>query len=1367
MANKQHFIVYTKYRTRNFEWINSSQKKSKANEIENTARDALKFKFFLKNCAKIFKNFIDSTFAYERKKVEIAAPKSNRLNSNTEKSNKHMNKLLLKCIGLCSVLFLFVAATHAQTAGIQIKVTKDGKGESGVDVKFYRLAGESDETGSLAYSDTTDENGQILRSDLQGGRYRISFSKTIQDATYTADPIEEVLIAGGTSPYHNVALVLQKVGGRDTVIIRPRTRPPAISQLENVRAVSGDKLVNSAQQGLGNIIATTAGVGSNGSIKATRADGSGTFVDGQRVIGSGAPSVLGVDQISVNIGGIRAMYGDLTGGAFEYQTRGATLKTRSAILLQNSHFLDPFGAAIAEGFISGPIIKGRVKNKEGKTDEYVKLGYMLNGQVARFQDNSPTRNGVYVVKEDVLKRLEENPLILTPSGFVNAASYITENDLERFNSRRNSPAYSINTQGKLEFRPNRNIEMQLYGYYFYNTGLAASNQIMNYKNNPRFDNHTIRSYFRFQQNFNVAKGSNIKQAFYFVRAEYQNAWSLSRDAQHMNNIFDYGYIGTFKNYQSEFFQYENNDPDQDPNKRPKAFVDQNGDTVYLRNYWKLVGYSDTAVRFTASNLNPLRANYTRSIYNLFNSRGATVRSEDQILASQGLLNGFSPASVYNLWAAPGAVTANYAKSQTERYSVWAIGEMKYQRKATDGVDKPVHSIQAGLNYEQTISRAYTVAANGLWRLMRQLVNRHISDNIDDPGNGAFPNAILSYDEQGVFMDTVRFKKLVKYNEQSTFDRNFRNKLIAQGATDVYGRKINQESFLNVNSYQPSDFSMDMFSADELLNNGVGDLGTGFINYFGYDYLGKKVKGRPNIDEFLLNPSRRTIGAFQPVYIAAWLEDQFQFKDLVFRIGLRMERYDANQPVLKDPYSFYPVRTVAEVKSLPGVGNIIHPSNMGDDFKVYVNDIKAPDKIVGYRDGDRWYNADGSEQKSPEFLANQTKNGRIQPYLVDGNSEVLSSESLRDFAPAINILPRIWFSFPLQKNKKSFYVSYDVLAQRPNSGASFLTIDELYYIKNRQGNLISNGDLKPRTKTDYEVGYKHSIKDYMGFELIAAYSEFRNDFGQYLINQAYPITYITFRNIDFATATSFRANFIAEGLANSRGAKKGQGPLSLSISYQYLVADGTGANINSQAALINSGQGNLRTVIPLGDLDIRHSLKTSITMAWGGGKNLAGKNMYFGPKIGKTEIFKYTSFNLIGTSYSGAPYTPANQPIQIGTVDRQQILGAPFGARLPWNVNFDLNITKGFQINRNLKSPLIASVFLNINNLLNTANQLGAYRFTGLANDDGFLNSPQGQQTAANQISAESFVALYRTFLNSNAPWSGPRTIRLGLRLNFN
>lgn len=1249
-----------------------------------------------------------------------------------------MKQALRKYLVLLLISMGAVSSGLAQTnfADFRVKVLDDagGKPLSGVTIKMLR-------NDIMVKSDTTDSDGNCHFPTLDPGVYTMKAEKS----GYNDQELSDLNLGSGTNKVENIRLTK----GMNIVVIRGKASKAPIDLDKNEKGISGDKMVGAGVRGAQLLVATNAGIMNTAqgvSVRGSRSDANGTFIDGMRVIGSGALPTLGTDAIAANIGGIPAMYGDLTGGAFSFTSRGATKKVVTALEGITSTGLDPFGYNTLEGFVSGPLWKKKIKNEKGETEEYVKLGFVLNGNIGYFKDPAPTRTGVYVVKEDVLNDLEQNPLVVTPNGFVHRASYLRENDFDLVKARPNSPLYQGNFIGKLEFRPTNNITLTGYASYFYSQGLAASNSIMNFKNNARSDASTIRSYLQFTQNFKTNKESSIKSAFYTVRAEYQNASSKGRDANHLDNIFDYGYVGTFQSYPAPVFLYSNYDAQQNPNKEPKIVVDQFGRQVQLRNYWELAGYRDTLMTFKPSDLNPLRARYTQGVYDYYKSRGFNVTNSSQVIAAQGLMNGFNPNNVYSLWGTPGGITSGYSLSESERYSLFAVGQMQVKPKTVGGRERAPHDLQAGLYYEQQVSRGYGLSANGLWILMGQLMNRHIAE-LDRN------NPILSYDANGVFTDTVRYNRLISYKDQSNFDRAFRNKLIAQGARDVYGNPVDQSTFVDINSYKPEDFKLDMFTADELLNNG-----NGYVSYFGYDHLGRKVRGRPSIESFLNNTDQRTIGTFRPVYIAAWLQDQFQFKDLIFRVGLRMERYDANQYVLADPYTLHPIRTAAEVTQFGA-----HPDNIGSDYKVYVNDLKTPTKIVGYRNGDRWFNADGSEQRNPEFLANNTNGGRVAPYLVNRNTDslILGRDALRDFTPAVNLLPRIWFSFPLEPGRKTFYVSYDVLAQRPNSGASFLSIDELFYLKNRQGATISNGDLKSRLKTDYEVGYKQLFgrKKNKGIEMAASYSEIRRDFGLYQIAQGFPVTYNTYRNIDFATITGFRGTFVMEEI----------GPFSLLASYMLQFADGTGSNINSQAALIASNQPNLRNVIPLGELDIRHNFKVSGTWAWGGGKDIRGKSLYKGPMLNGKEIFRFTSFNIIANAYSGAPYTPTTRPVQIGAVDRAQIKGVPFGARLPWQNTIDINITKGFQLNRGGRAnALLLNVFVWCQNVLNTRNVISVFPYTGQAMDDGFLNSQQGQLLVQNQIDAQSYTDLYKILLNSQTgQLGGPRTLRVGVRLNFN
>ena len=53
--------------------------------------------------------------------------------------------------------------------------------------------------------------------------------------------------------------------------------------------------------------------------------------------------------------------------------------------------------------------------------------------------------------------------------------------------------------------------------------------------------------------------------------------------------------------------------------------------------------------------------------------------------------------------------------------------------------------------------------------------------------------------------------------------------------------------INIDELDPSTFSMDMFSAEDLLGQGGGSA---LVDYNGYDYKGNKTTGATNLNEFL-------------------------------------------------------------------------------------------------------------------------------------------------------------------------------------------------------------------------------------------------------------------------------------------------------------------------------------------------------------------------------------------------------------------------------------------------------------------------------------------------------------------------------------
>jgi hypothetical protein len=116
-----------------------------------------------------------------------------------------------------------------------------------------------------------------------------------------------------------------------------------------------------------------------------------------------------------------------------------------------------------------------------------------------------------------------------------------------------------------------------------------------------------------------------------------------------------------------------------------------------------------------------------------------------------------------------------------------------------------------------------------------------------------------------------------------------------------------------------------------------------------------------------------------------------------------------------------------------------------------------------------------------------------------------------------------------------------------------------------------------------------------------------------------------------------------------------------------------------------------------------------------------------------------------------------------------VKGSYFGSRLPWSfrvnatVDKDIFFTMGKGENKRQSS---LNIYLRINNLLNSKNILQVYPYTGNADDDGYLTSPEWQKQISEQLNEQAYRDLYSVAVNRPWYYASPRTIRLGVILNF-
>ena len=1089
--------------------------------------------------------------------------------------------------------------------------------------------------------------------------------------------------------------------------------------------------------------------GEVGSIRGSR-EGAVYYIDGVKVIGSTSVPQGAIDQVDVILGGTPAMYGDAMGGIINMTTKGPSRTWGGGIEAEYS--VDGYGHGRLGGSLQGPLIKSK------KNDQEALLGFFLAFDLNRNKYGSTSAVGYYRANDEWMDHIMNNPLILSGLGSgTNQSAAYTRKDDNLFHTRflNNTTNQSLNVTGKIDVRTGKTTNLTIGGSAVLSGGHYAGDRGQYYFNTDKnflSKSSTYRGYVRFTQRFpsDPESTSLVSNVYYSIQADYSRYSSESGDPDLWNNIFAYGNIGKFTTYKAPHYSYLNGSIDS-------VYVD--GQYKTFNNVWVLDNLYDTLVQFQASNFNPLLARYVENYYDLYQSYGAEgyYNNMDNIHLHQGLINGDSPDRVYGIWAVPGSIQASYGKSVRDQIAVNVNGSL------TLGRGDNSHDIKLGFQYEQQ-NNAMMSFSSDYWTLMRDLTNFHIRElDLDHP-------YATSYDG---FVDTVNYNRLYDASTQYTFDARLRKAmgLPVDGTEwiliDTYDFDNNTIKYYDVNGNLQEGkveggLDLGMFGADELTRDG-----SLYVNYYGYTYDGSRKYGlteRPSLTNFFNDTDAdgvftRPIGAQQPIYMAGYLQDKFAFKDLIFNIGVRVDRFDANQDVLRDPYILYDYHTVADLRSgaiqLDDLSQVVIPDNIGDDFAIYVNKISEKTSVVGYRNGNTWYNEEGREISDPSVLDMGTG---VSPWIKNKDQQRVDINSFKDYDPAWSVMPRISFSFPIS-DEALFFAHYDVLTQRPSS--AFYCSPLYYYNFKDISGTVANPNLKPMQTIEYELGFTQKVTNTSSMTISGYYHELRNMIQMYRFNGAYPKAYNSYSNLDFGTVKGLTASYDMRRTKNAR----------IRASYTLQFADMTGSSTSTASALIAAGVPNLRSTFPT-NADRRHGFNLSLDYRYSKGKN------YDGPVIhreGKPDlqILSNTGFNLSVNGGSGTPFTASrtvSSPISGGN---NLLQGTYNGSRIPASFRFDLRVDKDFDFTlggdkegESTGREVSMNVYLQVLNLLNSKNIVDVYNATGNPDDDGYLAAPEWQREINSQIDPQAFIQMYSLYVNNGGFYSMPRHIRVGLSFNF-
>lgn len=1079
------------------------------------------------------------------------------------------------------------------------------------------------------------------------------------------------------------------------------------------------------------------------SIRGSRSDATYYYIDGIKVRGSANLPKSAYEEVSVITGGLPANYGDVTGGVISITTRGPSSKFFGSIEAVSSGFyfkgkdkdgydgksfgLDRYAYNLVEGMLSGPLFM-----KKDSTGAKVKpiLGFLVSANYLNELDNRPLNGGSYRVKKAIRDSLLSSPLVLnsTGTGTFYRSSLLKENDFEKTKYRMNARSQNVSAQAKIDVNTGPSVNLSFGGSmnYYDRSLYDRTSSLMNFQNFGKATNFDWRVFGRLSQRFSnnrEGSASKVKSAYYSLMFDYSQSRQKSYDPKHGFKVFNYGHVGTFRSNFDTSFVYVDT---------LNAYVNQE---VPFQN----------GVTFEASETNPGLAALTNEYYDLFGS-GANF---NQLRQGNALLNGETPLSVYQIWNNLGTPYNGFGIFENNQLRVTGSGS----------INVGDHSISLGFEYEQRTDRGWSSGDNGpigIWSLARLLANSHISEiDKNDPNPTIIQesgykkiyynrlNSGYAHTHDGVYGGAQSGATGGQVDYQSFFDYNVRKELgLDPGGND----------YIQIDAYDPSMYTFEMFSPDELLNNGGS-----YVSYYGYDHAGNKVKGRTDIDkyfnEFDENGNyKRFIGAFSPTYISGYIMDKFAFRDLVFNVGVRVDVFDANQPVLKDKYLFHTALTAGEAREKVGKQDydwLVVPTSIGDDYTIYVDDVAAPTQVNGFRSGDTWFNANGDQVEDPAVLRGASG---IAPWLTNSGQKTISSDAFKDYKAQVNIMPRIAFSFPVSE-ESSFFAHYDILTKRPTTGVRFDPY-EYQFIQTR-GAVINNSNLKPEKTIDYELGFQQVLTRTSSLKISAFYREQRDNVQLINVVEAYPATYKTFGNIDFGTVKGLTVAYDLRRTKNIR----------MTAAYTLQFADGTGSDATSMAGLINAGLPNLRAIFPY-SFDQRHAIAISFDYRYGTGAD------YNGPRIKDFEVFGNMGLNIMANIYSGNPYSKKLNIVNEGMFSPQSsgLDGSTNGSRLPWSYRLDIQLDRTFEFSvgkkEEKKRMTYFNVYLRITNILNQKNILNVYRATGNWNDDGYLEAASSQTSIQNQLDEESFRNYYTMKIQNPYNISAPRTIRLGLKFDF-
>ncbi|MBM4157378.1 MAG: TonB-dependent receptor [Ignavibacteria bacterium] len=344
---------------------------------------------------------------------------------------------------------------------------------------------------------------------------------------------------------------------------------------------------------------------------------------------------------------------------------------------------------------------------------------------------------------------------------------------------------------------------------------------------------------------------------------------------------------------------------------------------------------------------------------------------------------------------------------------------------------------------------------------------------------------------------------------------------------------------------------------------------------------------------------------------------------------------------------------------------------------------------------------------------------------------------------VTVSPRLGFSFPIT-DKIIFIAQYGKMVQMPQLNLLYVNKATLReFLSTSLQDVIENSSLKPTKLTQYEIGFKQQVGDYINLGITAFYKESVDLIGAGRIKATpdgkVPVGFAAYQNLDYA---------ISKGLDFYFSMRRWN-RISIDAAYTLSYATGTGSDPYSKNSLANDATQELPYFVYPLDYDQRHTGNINLDYRFGDDDVPQGV-------LG--DVLKNLGLNVLFSFNSGRPYTARDASYTWNGYGGDIIYSSKNEVYTKWNFRLDLRLDKTVRIwktNWNFYFYVI--------NALNTEIVNDIFEGTGKPDDNGYTTTPTG---ASKFVTDPVFRALWPERIKYFGNWGPPRQVRFGVNVSF-